>query len=164
MSASFQTAINYQPGAAVAGDFASNNPRSNVLAGPGGLVAGAGGVTIGAFCWVQADSITVLNSGATAPSGLIGRADMRGIITDYGAGYGFTIPQGYEVTAYNGGDFWVETTTAATVGQSVFASTTTGQIATGAAGATIAGFVQTIFVVASAGVANGLIKISSAAI
>lgn len=164
MSASFQTTMNYQPGNLQAGDFASNNPRANVLAGPGGLVAGTGGVTVATFGWVQTDGKTVLNAGTTAPSGFISRQDMQAVITVYGAGYGNTIPAGFQVTLYNKGDFGVETTTAATVGQKIFASTTTGAVQTGAAGATISGYVETPFYVASAGAANTVIKMSSTAV
>ncbi len=161
---SFQTTINYQPGTAVAGDFASNNPRATVLAGPGGLVAGTGGLTVATFAWVQSDGVTVLNVGSTAPSGFISRQDMQAIISTYGAEAGSTIPAGFGVTLYNKGDFFVTTGTAATVGQKIFASTTTGAIETGAAGATISGYIETDFYVASAGAANSLIKMSSTAI
>ena len=54
-----------------------------------------------------------------------------------------------------------KTTTAATVGQKVFASNTTGEIATGAAGATAAGFTETEFKVASIGDVGELIKITA---
>jgi len=48
----FQTVINDQQAPAVAGDFASTNPFANVLAGPGALVAPAGGLIVGNFAWV----------------------------------------------------------------------------------------------------------------
>lgn len=136
----FQTTINYQPGAAVAGDFASNNPRANVLAGPGGLVVGTGGLNIATFGWVQSDGITVLNSqltGLVAPSGYVSRQDMQAIISAYLAEYGNTIPAGFGCTLYNAGDFWATTTTSATVNQKVFASLLNGTIATAATGSTI---------------------------
>ena len=139
MSQSFQTSVNYQPGNAVAGDFASNNPRSVVLAGPGGLVAGTGGLNIATFGWVQSDGVTVLNNGQGAPSGFASRQDMNALITTYGAGYGVNVPAGFGVTLYNGGDFFAKTLNAATVGQSVFASYVGGNIECAAAGVTIAG-------------------------
>lgn len=164
MSGSFQTAVQYQPGNAVAGDFASNNPRATVLAGPNGLVAGTGGVNIGTFAWVQADGATVINSGTAAPSGFVDRPDNYALVLTYGANPSFNVPAGFGVTLMNAGDFWAETTTVATVGQKVFASTTTGAIQTGAAGATITGYVETSFYVASAAAANALMKISSRAV
>lgn len=168
MSASFQTAVNFQPGNAVAGDFASNNPRATVLAGPGGLVAGSSGITIAAFAWVTADSdgnyTLAANTGSGAPTGFVNRADNIGVITTFGDGYGFNVPAGYQITLYNAGDFWVETGTAATVGQKVFASTTDGTVHTAAAGATVTGYVETPFYVASPGAANSLIKMSALAV
>ena len=47
----FQTSVSTQPAPAVAGDFANGNPRFAVPAGPGGLIAGAAGVTIGQAPW-----------------------------------------------------------------------------------------------------------------
>lgn len=160
----FQTTLNYQPGNAVAGDFASNNPRSNVLAGPGGLVAGTGGVVVATFGWVQTDGVTVLNSGTTAPSGFVSRQDMEAVIATYLAEFGNTIPAGFQVTLYNGGDFWVSTTTAAVVGNTVYANETTGVVACAAAGSPPIGFIATGFIVASTAAANTLVKISSKAV
>jgi hypothetical protein len=51
MTAGFQTQVYNQPAQAVAGDFASQNPYYTFDAGPGGLVAGASGLTIGRFAW-----------------------------------------------------------------------------------------------------------------
>lgn len=162
MSQSFQTSTNYQPGNGVAGDFASNNPRSTVLAGPGGLVAGAGGVTVGTFGWVQADGITVLATGTTTPNGFVSRQDMQAIIATYGAGYGNNIPQGFGVTLYNGGDFFAYTTTAAVAGQTVYVSQTTGAIEVAAS--LPSGYVATNFIAGNAALANSLVKISSKAL
>ncbi len=162
MSGSFQTATNYQPGNAVAGDFASNNPRSVVLAGPGGLVAGTGGVNVGTFGWVQSDGITVLATGTTTPSGFVSRQDMQAIIATYGASFGTNIPAGFGVTLYNGGDFFAFTTTAATAGQTVYVSQTTGAIQVAASLPT--GYVATNFVAATSASANTLVKISSKAV
>ena len=55
----FQKQVNLTPAPAVAGDFASTNPRASVPAGPGGLVAGLTGVIVGQFAWVDpADGVT----------------------------------------------------------------------------------------------------------
>lgn len=161
----FQTALNYQPGNAVAGDFASNNPRSIVLAGPGGLVAGTGGIVVGTFAWVQTDGVTALNSGTVAPSGFVSRQDMQAVISTYLAETGETIPAGFGVTVYNGGDFFATTTTAAVPGDVVYASTTTpATIQCAASGTAITGFVATSFLAASTAAANSLVKISSKAV
>ena len=57
----FQSVVNVQPAPAIAGDFASANPRWNVLAGPGVLVCGAAGVTVGRFACI-AGSVRVADN------------------------------------------------------------------------------------------------------
>ena len=149
----FPTSVNQFLAPAVAGDFASTNPRNSVIAGPGGLVAGTGGVTCGAFCWQAASAATVayvslsstaLNTvlGSTsqgAPTGFVARTPMAALITTYLAETSFVIPAGFAVTAYNEGDFWALTPAACTIGQKVFASLVNGSIYPGTAGGTIAG-------------------------
>ena len=65
------------------------------------------------------------------------------------------------MTLFSGGDFWVQSLTTTTIGQKVFASNTTGQVKTGAAGATISGYTETKWYALSVGAANDLIKITS---
>lgn len=167
----FQRSVNTRFAPAVAGDFASANPRASMLAGPNALVAAAAGVVIGAFAWASAGSPdietgetdfynTVTNSGAGVPSGFVHR-EQQGLITTFLAEAGTTIQQGSMVTLMVSGDFWVKTATAATVGQKIFASNTDGSVKTGAAGATLAGFTETKWYVMSAGGAGELIKMSS---
>jgi hypothetical protein len=121
----FQTTVGVQPAPAVAGDFASANPRWNVLAGPGGLVAGVAGVTVGRFAWLSSSAIdqdnapTILNSFGSGPvAGFIGR-HQQALITDYLADSGMRIPKGFGVTAYSGGDFWAQNDGASAVVASV---------------------------------------------
>lgn len=71
------------------------------------------------------------------------------------------IQPGREVTLMTAGDFWAKTSTAATRGQKIFASLTTGQIQTGAAGATITGYVETNFFAGSTCDAGERVKIST---
>lgn len=157
----FQTSVNVLLPVAVPGDFASANPRASYPAGPGGLVAGTGGVTVGYFAWVStSDGITVTNAGSGAPQGFVANT-LQASITTWLAEYSYIIPAGEPVTLMTAGDYWVKTGTTATVGQKIFASTTTGQIQTAAAGATVTGYVETPFYVASAGAANDLIKAST---
>lgn len=155
---SFQSQVNLQPAPAVAGDFASANPRATVLAGAGALVTGVGGAIVGAFAWAAAG--VVLNSGSGAPSGFIARAQ-QALITVFLGESGNTIPDGLGVTLYSQGDFWVKSLTVATIGQKVFASNTDGTVKTGAAGAVISGSTETKWAVGSAGLANELIKITT---
>lgn len=155
----FQTAVHNDPNPAVAGDFASANPKASVVAGPGVFVAGTGGCNVGVFAWADASGL-VTNAGAGVPTGFVHR-DMQALITTWLASASMNIPVGQPVTLMSAGDFWAQTLTTATVGQKVFASNTDGTIKTGAAGATIAGFTETKFSVGSAGAANDLIKIGT---
>lgn len=155
----FQSTINNDPNPAVAGDFASANPRASVLAGPGAFVAGTGGANVGLFGWADASGL-VTNAGSGVPTGFIHR-DMNALITTWLGSASMNIPAGQPVTLMSAGDFWAQSLTVATVGQKVFASNTDGTIKTGAAGATISGYTETDFFVGSAGAANDLIKITT---
>jgi len=155
----FQKQVYIEPAAAVAGDFASSNPRSTVLAGQGALVADTAGVTVGRFAWADATG-KVTNAGSGVPTGFVHR-EQQGVITVFLAESTMLIPVGLGVTLHNGGDFWVATKTAATIGQKVFASNTDGTVSTGAAGATIAGHTETNMFVGSAGAIGALIKMTS---
>lgn len=159
--AGFQKSVTIHPAYAVEGDFASENPHASLLNSPeGGLRAGADGAVVGRFGWVDQSNQTVSNQGTEAPDGFISRHynALINVLTDEAS---MTIPAGRNIAMHTKGDFWVKTKTQATVGQKVFASTTTGEISTGAAGATVSGHVETAFYVASAGGADELIKITS---
>ena len=156
---SFQTTVNTVPAPAVAGDFASANPRATVAAGPGTLVAGTGGATVGKFAWADSSG-NVTNAGSGVPTGFIHR-DMQALITAYLGSASMVIPAGLPVTVFKAGEFWAQTLTAATIGQKVFASNTDGSVKTGAAGATITGYTETGWYVDSAANANELVKIST---
>jgi hypothetical protein len=156
----FQTVVNQQQAPAVAGDFASANPRAAVLSPvDASFIAGTGGATVGLFGWSDANG-NVTNAGSGAPTGFIHR-DQQALITAWLGEESNVIPQGNTVTLFNQGDFWAKTGTTATIGQKVFASNTTGAIETGAAGATVAGYTETAFHVDSAGAVGELIKIST---
>lgn len=155
----FQSTIHNDPNPAVAGDFASANPRASVLAGPGTFVAGSGGANVGLFGWADASGL-VTNAGSGVPTGFIHR-DMQALITTWLGSASMNIPEGQPVTLMSAGDFWAQSLTVATLGQKVFASNTDGTVKTGAAGATISGYTETDFSVGSAGAANDLIKITT---
>ena len=145
----FQKQVNLTPAPAVAGDFASSNPRATVLAGPGGLVAGALGVTVGKFAWVDDDGVTVQSFGTAtkAPNGFVHR-EQQALIQQYLAEAGMNIPKGFPVTLHNQGDFWAINNgpSASVIGDAIYAdysngdvycaSAPTGASATGAMGAT----------------------------
>lgn len=172
---SFPTQVNTVQAPAVAGDFADQNPRATVDSGQGAMVAGVGGVTIGAFAWADATMSTVLNTGSGAPTGFVGRAGQVPSITTFLAEAGSVIQAGQPVTLHSMGGFFgtnanaagatANGTGATTVGQKVFANLTTGVIRTGAAGAAITGnltgFVETKFMVISVGAVGELVKFTS---
>lgn len=143
--AQFQTQVNTVPGVAVAGDFATQNPRQTALAGPGGFVAGAAGVQVGLWAWASYQGIdpdnapTVVNNfGPGAPTGMICR-EQQGLNTTYLSDASQLIPTGFGVTLFAAVDTFVANngTTAAVRGQKVYANLQNGQssfAATGAAG------------------------------
>lgn len=109
----FQTSVGIQPAPAVEGDFASSNPRSTVLAGPGALVAGASGVTVGRFCWIvpphdpDGTNAIVNNFGTGLVAGFLHR-EQQGLITDFLDNASMLVPKGFPVTLHNRGDFWAK--------------------------------------------------------
>lgn len=118
---SFQAAVNIQPAPAVEGDFASANPYATMLAGPGGLVAGANGVTIGQFAWATAAGVISNAWSAASKIGFIDRKNNMGLITTFLASNGAVVPAGLAVTADIGGDFWDKFAAGAAIDQKVYA-------------------------------------------
>lgn len=146
----FQTQVNLTPAIGLNGDFASGNPRASFPSPEGGFVAGSGGVTVGRFAWVGSDGKTVLNTGTGKPQGFIHR-EQQAFITTYLAESGSNVPAGQPVTLMNKGDYFATATVnAAVIGQKVFAKLADGTVQTGAAGATISGFIETDFSVSRA--------------
>jgi hypothetical protein len=168
-SGGFQKVVTTQPAVALPGDFCDANPRASVAAGPGGLVAGTNGVTVGRFAWwdtagtkdINGTPTIVNNAGAGAPTGFVHR-EQQALITLYLAYAGNLIPAGFGVTLMTSGGYWVLNTGAASVvGQKAFASLTTGQVQFAAAAGTIAGYVETKYWCMSVGLTNELVKITS---
>jgi hypothetical protein len=124
--ANFQSKVNTVQAPGVAGDFASMNPFSSVLAGPGALVAPAGGLTVGNFAWVNPATLAV-QQGYTSgyQIGFLGRNE-QALITTFLDGYTLTVPEGFMVNLFNGGDFYAYFANGATSGSQVYADETTG--------------------------------------
>jgi hypothetical protein len=103
----FQTTVFVQPAPAVAGDFATSNPRANFLAGPGHLVAGEEGVTVGRFAWIDPDNGHVTNKavGSEPPVGFIHR-NQQALIDVYLDEASMKVPLGFGVTIMISGDYW----------------------------------------------------------
>lgn len=167
----FQTAINVNPAFAVAGDFATLNPRNAAIPAPGGpsgagFVAGTGGLTVGLFAWADTATNTILlNAGSGIPTGFCHR-NLQAMITTYLAAASNVVPAGMGFgDLFSQGDFWVKNVGAgaAAVGMKAFASSTLGTIQFAATGATVAGFVETKWYAKTVGLAGELIIMSDTA-
>ena len=135
----FQSSVNQYPALGVAGDAASENPRSNIITigtgnssgTPPGLVAGSAGVTTGVFAWVAADNVTVNNSN-TSTNGLVGfvAREQQALITTYLGEASMLIPAGFGLALFDGGDWLAKNTTGAatTAGGQVYADPATGNL------------------------------------
>lgn len=138
----FQQFVNTQPAPAVAGDFASRNPRFFVLAGPGGLVAGPQGLVVGRFAWLSnefddADEApSVANNFGAGPIGGFVHREQQALIEVYLQEAGMMIPAGFPCTLHSGGDFWVRNngTTQAYFGMTAYASFVDGHASFAAPG------------------------------
>jgi len=147
MALGFQQTVQLQQAAAVAGDFASANPRASVVSHEGTLVAGANGVTVARFAWATAAGLvsnTVVSSAnafSNKPTGFVHRRQGAALITTYLGEVSNLVPQGFEVTLMETGDYWVAPlVNQALIGQKVFANLGDGTIRTATAGSTIANF------------------------
>ena len=144
----FPSRVNVVQAPAVAGDPASTNPRFTVDAGPGSLVAGPAGVTVGYFAWATSNGLAdpstgetdfyniVSNSGVSTPTGFVGRRQGDALITQFLADSTMVIPQGLEVTLYSGGDFWTVNNgaTSTAPNQKAYANYATGAVTFAATG------------------------------
>ena len=74
----FPSLIGVNPAPAVPGDFASANPRWFFAAGPGGVVAGPSGLTVGAFAWLSYASTD--GDGAPASANNFGSGPVTGFV------------------------------------------------------------------------------------
>jgi len=142
MSGGFQQQVYNQPAIGVAGDFASQNPYFTYDAGPGGLVAGPAGVTVGRFAWVfppvdpNGTGMIAQNFGAGPVAGFVHRA-LQGLNTVFLSNASMLIPQGIMVTLMIGGDFDIQNDglTEAIPGMKVYADLATGKASFAATGA-----------------------------
>lgn len=143
MANGVQSLVTVVPAPGIVGDFASANPRYSQLAGPGAIVAGASGLTVGRFAWLSYSRVdgdgapAVANNFGSGPvSGFVGR-NQQGLITTYLQTSGMTIPGGFQATLFSAGDFWVLNSgaTAAQNGMKAYADFTTGLVTFAASGA-----------------------------
>lgn len=152
----FQTTINANPARGVAGDFASTNPRTAMLAGEGGLVA-AETLTVGNFGFADMDAGGVFAEHAAGLRvGFIHRNNQG----DVGAGQEATmsIDEGREVALFTAGDFYAILDDDCAVGDAITATKADGSPSVTAAGAD---HVATSFVAAESKAAGELVKITT---
>lgn len=156
---SFQTSVNYTWPQGYPGAIASANPRRSVISPEAGFRAGPSGLTIAAFAWVDQDGITVSNTGSGKPAGFVHR-DQQGLTTQYLQASTMLIPGGFGITLSEGGDYWAISSQTASRGDSVYASTTDGNIQTGPTGKAPQGTVDTGWTVSQGGDAGSPIIIT----
>ncbi len=148
--AGFQKTVNTYSSPAVEGGIASGNPIINYVAGPGALVSGANGVSVGRFAWATAltagdtpervdSSATLVADGlARAPSGFIFN-QQQGNFTALLQESGMTVLPWQNVEMATRGDFWVKLLlNGGSRDQKAFANLQDGSVTAAAAGSTIA--------------------------
>ena len=172
----FQKQVNLNLAPAKVGDRASMNPVQTVDAGPGGLVAGSTGVTVGRFAWntyaTAGGPGTAGNNSTVAPTlpaGFIAN-EQQAMITIFLDDVSLVVPEGLPVTEYDRGDFWAKSTySEAAIGNKVFANLFSGEVLAAATGSfptndagsatsiTASGTIGTFDLVVSAIAASGIL-------
>lgn len=122
----FQGVVLNQPAPAEAGDFYGVNPRAVVLAGAGQYTAPASGLTVGNFCWANADTGAVYQD--YQPGLQLGflHRENNAVIVNFLAPATMMVPQGAPITLFSDGTFWAKFAGGATPGQLVYADAGTG--------------------------------------
>lgn len=153
----FQQDINRDLPRGVAGDFASTNPRQNMVAGESALVAGEP-ITVGQFAFADLDTGKVYAEKDTGYRvGFVHRNNQA--IVPLGQSASMVIPAGREVALFTSGDFYVMAPGTVAVGDTVYALDADGSVQAAATDATDTGFKF-----AEAGDAGDLVKITRFAI
>jgi hypothetical protein len=173
----FQQQVNYNPAPGVEGDFCSTNPRAVVLAGPGGLVAGDNGLTVGRFAWttdefIDADGAPAVanNFGSGPVAGFVHR-EQQGLIEVYLQESSMVVPAGFPVTLFSEGDFFVKNNgdTPAYPGMKAYANFADGKATFAAAGSPADGGTSTASTIAAGtasftgGIQNNVLTVSEVA-
>lgn len=134
----FQKTLNRELPRAVAGDFASTNPRNSMLAGEGALVAGEP-ITVGQFAFADLTTGKVYAAKDTGYRvGFVHRNNQA--IVPLGSAASMVIPTGREVALFTSGDFYVEAPATVAVGGTVYALDADGTVQAVSTNATDTGF------------------------
>lgn len=154
---SFQQTLNRDIPRGVAGDFASTNPRQNMLAGEGALVADED-VTVGQFAFADLATGKVASTfTAGLRVGFVHRNNQA--IVPLGEAYSMVIPTGREIALFTSGDFYAVAPAEVAVGDPVYALDAGGALSAAATDAQ-----ETGFVFAEAAEEGELVKITRFAI
>lgn len=155
----FQQTLNRDPARAVAGDFASTNPRNAMLAGEGSLRT-AEAITVGNFAFADlATGLVYANNAAGRRVGFVHRNNQA--IVPLGQAASMVVPTGRETVLFTDGDFYCVLDDDSTVGAAVTATATGGAPSMTAADAD---HIATGFIAAEAKTAGELVKITKASI
>lgn len=130
-----QTSVNIYPPPGISGEWCSENPRHQLLAGVGAAVAGASGVLVGQFAW--------LSEAGVATNAYGGPLSRLGFVSIYqpvvNPGFlqvsGLTVQAGQEIVLHDECDVWCKFPSGATVNQKVFVALADGSVTANAAGA-----------------------------
>lgn len=161
MAKNFQEQVNILPAIGVPGQHMSTNPLVSTQKG----YCAADTVTIGGFVWatnVGDNNAFVKSTGTGTPLGFAVREITNPL--GYNESDSNTVPKGFPVSVAVKGDFAVVATTAATVGQSVFAVLKDGSIKTSGADSEVRDAVETGYKVVNingSGDAGNIIVISN---
>jgi hypothetical protein len=116
-------------------------------------------ISVGTFVWPGSDPEKQAKYGGTgSPLGFVERSLVHPLYDVVGEG-DLVIPEGETLSIATSGCFWARTSSAAAVGQAVFASTTDGTVSAAASGSTVNGSVETGWIVISGGAAGDVIMI-----
>lgn len=156
----FQQNLNREPNRAVAGDFASTNPRINMLAGDSSLRAFEP-ILVGGFAFADADTGLVYQDYQVGLRvGFVHRNNQA--IVGAGASFSMEVPEGRETALFTGGDFYCYLDDDVNVGDPVSATMVGG--APSVEVADDIDWVATPFVAAYSAPAGSLVKITTNAI
>lgn len=159
----FQQSVNIYRGVGQVGHPASTSPIIAAAGGPGAFKAVSSGVTIATFVFRDANDPTIVTNVApaatTKPIGFV--QNLGQAILGYGESNSMLIRGGTEISPKVGGDFWAKSSTAATAGQKVYASTADGTLSTAKAGETVDGHIETDWYVSLGAAVGSLIIIST---
>lgn len=135
----FQSFVNDNLPIGVAGDWASANPRSSVIAGQGAFVAPAAGTTVGVFAWF--DPVTGLATNYYKPNAFLAfvHRQNQALITAFLGIASMQIVPGNMVSGHDKGDFLAQFVGSASVLQKVYADPVTGAATAAATGGSVTG-------------------------